>query len=280
MTAMPATAPHNYMAEQALLGAILTNNRVFEKVGEFLRPEHFADAVHGRIFAACGTLIERGQLANPVTLSSYLSQDGILTEIGGPVYLARLVNSVVSMANVEDYGRLVLDLHRRRVIMEVGASLMEAAREVTPDETALDVAQRAVADLETLGEDSTRGQVCGLGDAVWQVLAEAEDRARNPDRDIGLCCGLHELDDKLGGLAAPDLIIIGGRPSQGKTALATGIGYHIARAGTPVALFSLEMSKGQIGGRLLAWETGLPVLRILRGRPRDDELRRLAEVST
>src|SRR6266568_8329427 len=98
--------PSNTEAEQALLGAILVNNVAYGRVAEFLAPEHFANAVHGRIFAAIGKLIERGQIANPVTLKNLFDQDGALAEIGGAQYLARLATSVVTIINVEDYGRI------------------------------------------------------------------------------------------------------------------------------------------------------------------------------
>ncbi len=120
------TPPHNFEAEAALLGAILNNNAAYERVSDILRPEHFADARHGRIFEACGKLIERGQLANPVTLSAFFRQDEHLAEIGGAQYLAELSNNLVSVINAGDYGKLVtrsrkpnrnFSLWRRRVLL-------------------------------------------------------------------------------------------------------------------------------------------------------------------
>src|ERR1700760_1311726 len=110
----PRTPPHNTEAEQALLGAILANNQVYDKVNEFLRPEHFADALHGRIYDAIGKLVQRGQIANPVTLKNLFDQDGALTEIGGAQYLVELAQSVVTVINAEDYARGGNDLYRPR----------------------------------------------------------------------------------------------------------------------------------------------------------------------
>src|SRR5215831_9976061 len=110
----PRVPPHNYEAEMALLGAILANNLVFDRVNEFLRPEHFADPLHGRIYEAIGKLIQRGQIANPVTLKNLFDQDGALTEIGGAQYLVDLAQAVVTVINAEDYGRAVHDLFLRR----------------------------------------------------------------------------------------------------------------------------------------------------------------------
>src|SRR5215813_2501826 len=99
----PRVPPHNYEAEMALLGALLANNLVFDRVNEFLRPDHFADAVHGRIYDAIGTLIQRGQIANVLTLKSMFDQDEALADVGGGQYLARLANAVVTIIDAEDY---------------------------------------------------------------------------------------------------------------------------------------------------------------------------------
>src|SRR5258707_6625549 len=114
------TPPHNAESEQALLGAILGNNSTYHRASEFLQPEHFADSVHGRIFAAITKLIERGQIANPVTLQNLFDQDSALTEIGGAQYLARLAASVVTIINAGDYGRTIHDLYLRRQLIGIG----------------------------------------------------------------------------------------------------------------------------------------------------------------
>src|SRR5215469_7346558 len=119
--------PYNTEAEQALLGAILINNAAYLRVSEFLQAEHFGNAVHGRIFAAIAKLIERGQIANPVTLKSLFDQDGALAEIGGAQYLARLATSAVTIINAEDYGRAIHDLHLRRQLIAVGEDVVNEA---------------------------------------------------------------------------------------------------------------------------------------------------------
>src|ERR1700691_3098020 len=121
--------PSNVEAEQALLGAILVNNAAYHRVAEFLRQEHFAEAVHGRIFAAIAKLIERGQIANPVTLKNLFDQDGALQEIGGAQYLARLAASVVTIINADDYGRTIHDLHLRRQLITIGEDVVNDAFE-------------------------------------------------------------------------------------------------------------------------------------------------------
>ena len=112
--------PHNFEAEIQLLGAILSNNRAFERVADFLRPEHFADARHARIFEACGKLINRGQLASAVTLKNYFEQDSTLSEIGGPTYLGKLAAAAVTIINAAEHGRIVHDLFLRRQLIGLG----------------------------------------------------------------------------------------------------------------------------------------------------------------
>src|SRR5690349_2643212 len=121
------TPPHNIEAEQALLGAMLVNNAAYHRVSEFLLPEHFAEAVNGRIFAAIAKLIERGQIANPVTLKNLFDQDGALAEIGGAAYLARVAASVVTIVNAGDYGRTIYDLHLRRELIAIGEDVLNGA---------------------------------------------------------------------------------------------------------------------------------------------------------
>src|SRR3954468_409984 len=121
------TPPVNYDAEQALLGAILANNLVYDRVNEFLRPEHFADALHGRIYEAIGKLVQRGQIANPVTLKNLFDQDGALTEIGGAQYLVDLAQSVVTVINADDYGHVIHDLYLRRQLVDLGETVVNDA---------------------------------------------------------------------------------------------------------------------------------------------------------
>src|SRR5712692_8532965 len=125
--------PANTEAEQALLGAILINNVAYARVAEFLAPEHFGNAVHGRFYAATAKLIERGQIANPVTLKNLFDQDGALAEIGGAQYLARLAESAVTIINAEHYGRTIHDLNLRRELIAACQDAIEAASTIDLD---------------------------------------------------------------------------------------------------------------------------------------------------
>src|SRR5579871_1613022 len=276
--------PHNYEAEMALLGAILANNLVFDKVNEFLRPDHFADALHGRIYEAAGKLIERGQIANALTLKSLFDQDPALIEHGGAAYLARLAGSVVTIINAEDYGRVIHDLHLRRQLIELGEEMVNIAH-------AQDLDLPATGQIETAEEQLFRLSETGdiesglrpLTDAMTGAVRMAEAAVNREGHVTGVTTGLIDLDKKLGGLQPSDLVILAGRPSMGKTALATNIAFNAAHAhmespdnGARVAFFSLEMSAEQLATRILAERTEISSDRIRRGEiSRDDDFTRL-----
>ncbi len=285
------TPPHNHEAEQALLGAVLLNNRAYEQVSEFLRAEHFAEPVHGRIFAACGKLIDRGQMANPVTLKTYFEQDGGLADIGGPAYLAALANAVVSIINAVDYGKLIHDLHLRRELIALGSDLVNDAFQPSVDSSALDQIGQAEAKLYEL---ATTGQTEGGFEDFRTVLIEAVNQAeaahKRQGKLSGVPTGLVDMDKKLGGLHPSDLIILAGRPSMGKTSLATNIAFNAAKAyreeadalgkpkavdGAMVAFFSLEMSAAQLATRILAEQAEIASHKIRQGELSNEEFERL-----
>src|SRR5262249_26389237 len=158
--------PHNYEAEQALLGAILANNRVFDKVNEFLRKEHFADPLHGRIYEAAGTLIQRGQIANFLTLRNLFDQDPALVGAGRPKSLARLENAVVTIINAEDYGHTIHDLFLRRELIDLG-------EEVVNDAFAYDLDLPATEQIESAEQRLYLLAETGIGDGGLTPLKTA-----------------------------------------------------------------------------------------------------------
>jgi replicative DNA helicase len=288
----PRVPPHNYEAEMALLGAILANNLVFDKVNEFLRPDHFADALHGRIYEAAGKLIERGQIANVLTLKNMFDQDPALVEHGGAQYLARLAASVVTIINAEDYGRTIHDLHLRRQLIDLGEEMVNEAHSYDFDLPAMQQIETAEEQLFRLSETGdTEGGLRPLTEALTGAVNMAEAAVKREGHVTGVTMGLTDLDKKLGGLQPSDLIILAGRPSMGKTALATNIAFNAAHAyqetrdatgqvkvvnGAKVAFFSLEMSSEQLAMRILAERTEISSDRIRRGEiSRDDDFSRL-----
>ena len=282
------TPPHNIEAEKALLGAILANNRAYERVSEFLRSEHFALTHNGRVYAAAAALIERGQIADPVTLKRYFEQDETLAEIGGPAYLSELANSAVTVINAGEYGRLVHDLYLKRELIGLGEDLVNRAYAGEVDETAVDQIERAeqgLYDLATSGE--YEGGFLPFKDSVLKAIHMAETAHKRVGGLAGVATGLTDLDKILGGLHRSDLIILAGRPSMGKTALATNIAYNAAYShhqtegadGAVVGFFSLEMSAEQLASRILSEQTNISSDRMRKGELSNDEFARLSAAS-
>jgi replicative DNA helicase len=287
--------PHNLEAEQALLGAILINNEACDRVTGFLEPVHFFEAVNARIFEVAATLIRAGKLASPVTMKNYFEQDQTLKDIGGTVYLARLAASATTIINAEEYGRVIYELAQRRKLIDIGTDIVNESFDTPVDMTARDLIETAEQSLYEVAESGKYGQ----GFQVFgKALIEAIDMAHNAyQRDGGLSgisTGLRDLDEKMGGLQASDLIILAGRPAMGKTALATNIAYHVAKNykadhqpdgsvrvldGGIVGFFSLEMSQEQLATRIIAEQTGISSERIRRGKIEEAEFHRLVEVS-
>ncbi|MDX9859980.1 MAG: replicative DNA helicase [Rhodospirillales bacterium] len=282
------TAPHNIEAEKALLGAIFTNNRAYEAVSEFLKPEHFALAQNGRIFAACAKLVERGQIADPVTLKNFFEQDQSLAEIGGPAYLAELASAAVGLINAGEYGRLVYDLHLRRELISLGGDVVERAYGGDVDATAIEQIERAEQGLYDL---ATRGEYEGgfqpFKTSVIDAIEMAEKAHKREGSLAGVGTGFTDLDKTLGGLHPSDLIILAGRPSMGKTALATNIAFNAAYSyakakggeGGIVGFFSLEMSAEQLASRILSEQTDISSDRMRKGELSNDEFNRLVVAS-
>jgi len=264
--------PVNYEAEQALLGAILANDRAYDRVSDRLKAEHFADGAHGRIYAACAKLIESGKTANAVTLKNLFEHDEALAEVGGAVYLAKLQGSYVTIINAKDYSDTIIETWLRRSIIDIGEHYAGRAR-------LGDTENGADAILEEMGVEIAEAGEVGVGEAPGRALPDVLDAwlenveaARKAGGILGVSTGLTALDDKLGGLHRSNLVVLAGRPGQGKTALGLTIGQNAARADKSVLVLSIEMTDEQLGGRLFARETGVSVDRQLRGKVSDADL--------
>jgi len=282
--------PQNIDAERALLGAILLNNRSYEKVSEYLLPMHFADPVNGRVYEAAVKLIEQGAQANPVTLKTYLEHDDLIIQAGGISYLAALTNSVVTVINAGDYGKLVYDLFLRRELVALGEDVVNDAFDAVPDESALnqiETAEQRLFDLASTG--TVEGGFKSFDVALQDALGLAEAAHRRDGALAGVTTGLLDMDKKLGGLHPSDLLILAGRPSMGKTALATTIAFnaamHFARTDRPeergkqVAFFSLEMSAEQLAMRILAERSKINSHDIRTGKLSNPDFERLVQAT-
>ncbi|MDR1907547.1 MAG: replicative DNA helicase [Holosporales bacterium] len=281
-----ASVPHNIEAEQALLGAILLNNRAIENVIEFLKPEHFHYPAHGQIYQAIQALLEKNQVADPITLKDFFNQSEILKNIGGAGYLVDLTTSVISVMNTGDYGRIIYDLYLRRQLMSIAQETTDECRTSEIDTSAVDIVEGVERKLYSLVTQGATSNTVAFRDALTQAIESAEEAFKRDSHIVGVTSGLLDLDRWLGGMHPSDLLILAGRPSMGKTALATNIAFNAARAynvnqreGAVVAFFSLEMSAEQLAMRILASESGISSDKIRRGAIRREDFPKFVEVS-
>ncbi len=284
--AAPATLPSNVEAEQALIGAVLLDNGAYERLSDRLQARHFYEPFHQRLFAAMEEHVRKGQLADPLTMMERFRRDPAFEALGGVRYLADLVNRAPPAANAFDYGRVIYDLALRRDLIRIGGDMAHAAG-ADQETEARDQIEAVEQQLYTLAETGGVSQGFqtfenALAGAV-AMITEAKEREGGL---AGLSCGLLDLDRQLGGLHPSDLVILAGRPSMGKTALATNIAFNVARnyswepaadgsrrtsSGGVVAFFSLEMSAEQLATRLLADVSGVSSDKLRKGEIDDGD---------
>jgi replicative DNA helicase len=274
-------APNNIEAEQALLGAIMVNNDAFYRVSDFLKPSHFHEPLHRKIFEVAGELIRMGKIANPVTLKTFLPADAKVGDMTVAHYLARLAAEAVTIINASDYGRAIYDLATRRALITVGEDMVNIAYDAPVDMSPQDQIEDAERRLFELAETGRYdGGFESFGDAVRTAIDMASAAYQRDGHLSGIATGLRDLDSRMGGLQPSDLIIIAGRPGMGKTSLATNIAFNIAETYTPaqqadgsfkaknggvIGFFSLEMSSEQLATRIISEQAEVPSSKIRRG---------------
>ena len=285
-------APHNLEMEAALLGAILRNNRAFEETADIVMEAHFYAPEHQRIYRAIRTVIEQGQIASPVSLKHWMDRDPGLKPAGGSDYLFELAANVVAVINARHYADQLRDLHMRRELIGLGEKMVNRAYDPGIDEPAPRLIEEAEAGLYSLAVtgDVDRG-VKTMADAVGEALRMAEEAFSRDNHLVGVTTGFRDIDNMLGGLHKSDLLILAGRPSMGKTALATNMAYnaasryreivdettgHTITEGGKVLFFSLEMSADQLAGRILAERSEVASDKIRRGDISQEEFNRVA----
>jgi replicative DNA helicase len=287
-------APHNIEAEQALLGAILVNNDAFDRVSDFLLPEHFSEELHRRVYDVASQLIRAGKIATPITLKTFLGEH----DLGGitiPQYLARLAAEATTVINAEDYGRTIYDLALRRQLILIGEDIVNAAYDApvaASPRGQIEDAERKLYSVAEVGRYD--GGFQRFSDALTTAVDMAAKAWERDGRLSGIATGLTDLDRMMGGLQSSDLVIVAGRPGMGKTALATNIAFNIAKAyefeeradgthatvnGGVVGFFSLEMSAEQLATRIISEQAGVPSYKMRRGDITEDEFHRIAEAA-
>lgn len=258
--------PKNIEAEQALIGALLANNKAYEKIADILKPAYFADSTHQKIFEVMAKLLAREHTADIITLKNYFEQEGTLEQVGGFPYLVKLAESASPLTNVEYYAQFIYDKYLRRELINTGFEIVNHAMQESIDISATEQISEAERSLYALSDKGdTQGGFVDFAKALSSSLENIQKAYQKEGRISGVPTGLNQLDYKIGGLNDSDLIILAGRPAMGKTALATNIAYNVADffahdKETPadkrgVAFFSLEMSAEELGARILSTVT-------------------------
>jgi len=278
--------PYDIDIEQALLGSILVDNQALERVGALLKPEHFYDPLHARIFETMEHAFERGSFVlTPLTLNAAMKADPGLVEVGGVAYLAGLTSAAPAMPNVRDYARILHDLAVRRTLIRIGEDIVNTAYEAPTEKGPAEQIQEAEKALYAVSESSRYGEgPLEFHESLRRAVESAEAAQKRGGRISGVTSGFTDIDSLLGGLQPSDLLILAGRPGMGKTALGTNMAFHAAQAyvqdmaagaelsrGAPVLFFSLEMAAQQLSARILAEQTEIEMWKIRNGRFSEQE---------
>lgn len=280
--------PRNIEAEQSLIGALLANNKAYEKVSEFLRAEHFSDPIHVKVYDVISRIIQKGHTADVITLKNYFEQEGTLNDVGGINYLIKLSESSSPLTNVEYYGQFIYDKFLRRELISTGYDIASEAMTETLDistASQIEKAEKRLFNLAMHGDGQKGFQ--DFGTTLNSTLQMIEKAYQKEGKVSGLPTGFNDLDIKMGGLNESDLIILAGRPAMGKTALAINIAYavaeHMAKPDVKidphdkgVAIFSLEMSAEQLASRILSSITDTPGHKLRTGDMELGEFNRIA----
>ena len=287
--------PQNVEAEAALLGALMIDNRLAEDIQLKLRPDHFYEPLHGRIYEAILKLVDRNMVANPVTLRPMFEADEEMKTLGGPGYLAQLTGSGAAIIGARDFADQVYDLALLRALIGVGREMVEQALDTSEDVDPKSQIEGAEAALYRVAEEGGgEGTVKTFAQATRMAVQLAEKALNTGGGLSGVTTGLDGLNAKTGGLHHSDLVIVAGRPGMGKSALGTNIAFNAARrlvqdtedgiapeksAGAAVALFSLEMSADQLATRILAEQSGIPSESLRMGMISQQDFRNLARAA-
>ena len=277
--------PSNLEAEQALLGSILINNDIIDEVSTIINPTSFYDPAHNKIYEVIESLNNKGMIANPITLKNYFEKDDMLSEVGGTEYLVKLTRFSSSTKQAIDYAKVIHEMYLRRELVLISDNLTSETLNAK-DQSAESIIEGTEKSLFDLAERGSFSQsFLKFNQALDQTIEMATLAMKNDKGIVGVPTGLTDLDEKLGGLHKSDLVILAGRPSMGKTALATNIAYHAAQTimsrqeKSSVAFFSLEMSSEQLSTRILSEQARIKSDDIRRGKVTEEEINRYIETS-
>ncbi len=276
--------PNNIEAEQSVLGSILLSNEIFDDVNTIVSSTNFYDPMHQKIFAAIEKLIFKGMLANPITLKNYFENEK--DEINVPDYLVKVTKFSTSLRQAIEYSKIIYDMFVRRELIKISESTIESAKLNDLSINGQNIIENSEKFLFDLAErGSFNSSLIKFDEAMKMTIEMASNAYKNEEGIVGVPTGLRDLDDRLGGLHKSDLVIIAGRPSMGKTALATNIAFNAAQKlqesgkKSSVAFFSLEMSSEQLSTRILAEQSRIKSNDIRRGRISEEQFDKFIETS-
>ncbi len=276
--------PNNIEAEQSIIGSILVTNEIFDEISTIISSINFYDPMHQKIYNAIESLIYKGMLANPITLKNHFEDEK--DDLNIPEYLVKITKFSTSVRQTIEYSKIIYDMFVRRELIKISEQTIDSAKINDLDtngQTIIENSERLLFDLAEKG--SFNSSLVKFDDAMKQTIEMASAAYKNEGGIVGVPTGLRDLDDKLGGLHQSDLIIIAGRPSMGKTSLATNIAFHAAKhiqdsgKRSSIAFFSLEMSSEQLSTRILSEQARIASNDIRRGRISDELFDRFLETS-
>ena len=286
-TTLDNKQPSNIEAEQALLGSILVNNDIIDEVANLVSSNIFYDPAHVKIYEVIESLNNKGMIANPITLKNFFEKDDMLNEVGGTEYLVKLTRFSGSVKQAIDYAKIIHEMYLRRELVQISDKLssdtLNANAQEQNAENIIESAEKSLFDLAERG--SFTQSFLKFNQALDQTIEMATLAMKNDQGVVGVPTGLTDLDEKLGGLHKSDLVILAGRPSMGKTALATNIAYNAAQnilkrqEKSSIAFFSLEMSSEQLSTRILSEQARIKSDDIRRGKVTEEEVNRYIETS-
>ena len=276
--------PNNIEAEQSVIGSILVTNEIFDEINTIISSVNFYDPMHQKIFEAIESLIYKGMLANPITLKNYFEDEK--DDLNVPEYLVKITKFSTSVRQAVEYSKIIYDMFVRRELIKISEQTIDSAKlnELdTNGQTIIENSERLLFDLAEKG--SFNSSLIKFDEAMKQTIEMASAAYKNEEGIVGVPTGLRDLDDKLGGLHQSDLIIIAGRPSMGKTSLATNIAFNAAQKlqdsgkKSSIAFFSLEMSSEQLSTRIISEQARISSNDIRRGRISDEQFDKFLETS-
>ena len=279
--------PCNIEAEQAVIGSILVSNEIFDEITPILDAQKFFDPIHVKIFETIENLINKGLLANPITLKNHFENNEGLKELGGQEYLIKITKFSTPAKQTIDYANIVHEMHVRRELIKISELVLhQVSNDIEPSSSGEEIIQNTEKSLFDLAERGHFNQsFMKFESALKQTIEMAKSAYQNEEGIVGVPTGLTDLDSRLGGMHKQDLIIIAGRPSMGKTALATNIAFHAAKniekkeVKSTVAFFSLEMSSEQLSTRILSEQSKIRSNDIRRGKVSEKEFEQFIETS-